>query len=77
MLAGPITVVVTPCGAGCKNLAGTLKSDEVVQLHFYGNTWTGTNSFHDTLTIDNGNLTGSETGPFLNDPVNYQYVKTG
>ncbi len=71
------TVVVTSCGAGCKNLAGTLKNDEVVQLHLEGTTWTGTNSFHDVLTVDNDALTGSETGAFLKDPVNYHYVKVG
>lgn len=71
------TVVVTPCGADCKNLAGTLRSDEVVQMHLEGKTWTGTNSFHDVLTIDNDSLTGSETGGFLKDPVNYHYVKVG
>jgi hypothetical protein len=71
------TVVVTSCGTGCKNLAGTLKSDEVVQLHLQGTTWTGTNSLHDVLTVDNDSLTGSETGAFLKDPVNYRYVKVG
>ena len=76
-LFAEVTVVVTPCGAGCKNLAGTLKSDEVVQMHLQGQTWTGTNSFHDELIIDNASLTGTETGPFLKDPVNYHYVKVG
>ena len=71
------TVVVTSCGAGCKSLAGTLRSDEVVQLHLEGKTWTGTNSLHDVLTVDNDSLTGSETGPFLKGPVNYRYVKVG
>ncbi len=75
--AGPITVIVSSCGAGCRNLAGTLKSDEVVQLHLGGSTWTGTNSFHDQLTIDNNSLTGTETGAFLKDVVNYHYVKVG
>jgi hypothetical protein len=69
------TVAVTSCGAGCKNLAGTLMNDEVVQLHLEGNTWTGTNSFHDVLTIDNNSLTGTETGSFLRDPVHFTYVK--
>jgi hypothetical protein len=71
------TVVVTSCGAACKNLAGTLKNDEVVQLHLVATAWTGTNSFHDALTIDNNSLTGTETGPFIKDVVNYRYVKVG
>jgi hypothetical protein len=71
------TIVVTSCGAGCENLAQTLLSDEVVQMHLDGKTWTGTNSFGDALTIDNDSLTGTETGPFLKDPVNYHYVKIG
>lgn len=69
------TVTVTSCGTGCKNLAGSVRGDEVVQLHLEGNTWTGTDSTHTVLTIDNDSLTGTETSPFLRDPVNSRYVK--
>lgn len=69
------TVTVTSCGPGCKNLAGSVRGDEVVQMHLEGNTWTGTDSTHTVLTIDNDSLTGTETSPFLRNPVNSRYVK--
>lgn len=72
---GTLPVVITSCGNGCKSLAGTLTNGEVVQLHLQGQTWTGTNSLNDVLTIDNVSLTGTETGAFLKVPVHYTYVK--
>lgn len=44
-------------------------------MHLEGNTWTGTDSTHTVLTIDNDSLTGTETSPFLRNPVNSRYVK--
>jgi hypothetical protein len=77
VLAGPRTVVFTSCGTGCKNMAGSLLTDEVIQFHLDGKTWTGTDSSHDELTIDNVSLTGTETSTFLRDPVHFTYVKAG
>ena len=77
VLAGPRTVVFTPCGTGCKNMAGSLMTDEVIQFHLNGKTWNGTDSSHDELTIDDVSLTGTETSAFLKNPVNFHYVKVG
>lgn len=77
--SGPktLTVNITSCGAGCKNLAGAYTTDELQQYHLQGKTWTATDSFHSTFTLDNDSLTGTWESPMFSNPVGLRLVKVG
>ena len=66
----PKTMVVSPCGAGCKHaqVAGAAAS---LDFHLDGSTWTASMPSGSAVTIDNDSLAGSFDGDA------FQLVKVG
>lgn len=72
-----LTVVITSCGSGCKNLAGAYTTDEVQHFHLQGKTWTATDSMGSVFTIDDDSLAGLWDSQYFGNPVPIHLVKVG